>query len=218
MAVRRGSLSVDGIVAAAVEIADAEGIDAVTMRRLADALHVHPTSIYTHLDSKEVILEAMAEALFTTMSLPDAVDDWRVWLRTLAAELRELARSHPGAFMVLTRAPATGPVARRKAAAAFAAFRAAGFPPATALQALAGCSLALLGLALNECPPTDTWAGADAVIAELDAYPDLADAARAAEDRTDDVWELLVGSLIDGLEQRTTAGRPRRSRRRSARS
>ena len=54
----RRPLTPERVVAAAMKVADREGVTAVTMRRLADALQVHPTSLYNHLPSKEGILDA----------------------------------------------------------------------------------------------------------------------------------------------------------------
>src|SRR3954463_11403919 len=93
-------LSRELVLQTAVRVADAEGIDAVTLRRLADALGVHPTSIYNHVSSKEAILDGVVEKLFVEANPPLTVTDWREWMRGFAAAMRRIALAHPGAFVV----------------------------------------------------------------------------------------------------------------------
>jgi AcrR family transcriptional regulator len=195
---RRPALSRESVLAAAVEIADAEGIDAVTMRRLAEALGVHPTSIYNHLPSKDAILEGISELLFAEARMDLQYDDWRDWVRAFADGMRRIARAHPGAFLVFSRVPAEGMLARRQAEAAIDAFRRGGFDPAATVECVTGISLAVLGLAINECPavgPTYTLDLAELTPAEFPRIFEVAD----AETDPDRMWTRIVDALIAGL-------------------
>jgi len=58
------------VIQVALDVADAEGVEAVTMRRLAEGLHVHPTSLYNHVPTKEAILDGMADALIGEAGFP----------------------------------------------------------------------------------------------------------------------------------------------------
>src|SRR4051794_36365976 len=107
----RERLTGERVIAAAVAIADAEGVEAVTMRRLADELHVHPTSLYNHVPTKDAILDGVAAQLISEAGLPHHFEAWQDWVRALARGLRDVARAHPGAFLVLTQRAASGPVA-----------------------------------------------------------------------------------------------------------
>src|SRR4051794_27224440 len=105
--VRRPTLNRARVLEAAVELADREGIEALTVRRLAEELGVHPTSLYNHVASKDALLAGVVERLFDDADLPTQVSTWSDWIKALAAGLRATARAHPGAFLALTRVPAT---------------------------------------------------------------------------------------------------------------
>lgn len=199
MATQRTALSRARVLDAAVAVADEQGIDALTLRRLAEALEVHPTSIYNHLPSKDAILSGLAERMLEEANLPDHVDTWQEWVRVFASSMRDLARRHPGSFAVLTRRPAQGAAASRHVEAALDAFHRGGFPVSTAWYALSGTALAVMGLAQNETAsagPTPT-----PVTAHLTAerFPRIAQTLLLAEADPDQMWALIVESLIAGL-------------------
>src|ERR1700754_5304288 len=84
------------IVAAAVRIADAEGVDAVSMRRLADELGVATMTPYTHVESKDELIDLMRDAVAAEMLLPEPLpDDWRTALRTIAHKTQDAFEAHP---------------------------------------------------------------------------------------------------------------------------
>ena len=187
------------ILEAAATIADDEGLDAVTVRRLAAALGVHFSSLYTHVAGKDAILDGMVEQLMAEAAIPELLD-WAGWVRSFAAAMRRLARDHPGAFMVLTRRPAVGPLATRQADSALGAFRRAGFSIGDAAAAVAGTSLAVLGLALNDCMSGPVGVP-DMSHLSADEFPNVMEAS-ALEAGSDATWELMVDSLIAGLQSR----------------
>jgi AcrR family transcriptional regulator len=195
---RRESLSRERILAAAVDVADAEGVDAVTMRRLAEALQVHPTSLYNHLPSKEAILDGLADWVIVEAALPPRFDTWQEWIRVFADGLRRVARAHPGAFMVLTQRAATGPGSMAQTEGALDAFMRTGWSAPAAAEAITGTSLALLGIALNECPPTAPFTAPDFSHLSPDAFPRIREAA-AAELDEDGIWTRMVEAIIAGL-------------------
>lgn len=89
----RQALSPQRIATAAVAIADAEGLEAVTMRRLAAELSVAPMAPYRHVSGKDDLLELMVDHVYTGLTLPEGLD-WRDNLRTLAMRTRELMLGH----------------------------------------------------------------------------------------------------------------------------
>lgn len=198
MTAARPRLSRERVLAAAVELADREGVEALTVRRLAEALEVHPTSLYNHVSSKGAILDGVVELLFLEITLPPAHVTWQDWVRTFATSLRDLARAHPGAFMVLTRRPAETRAAYQLTELGLEAFRRAGFPTVQALQAVRAVSLALLGLALNECPPMGDWV--DPAEPHWADHPQLREAAAVWRPQDEDGhWDLMVTALVAGL-------------------
>lgn len=198
----RPRLSRDRVLAAAVSLADREGAEALTVRRLADDLGVHPTSLYNHVPSKEAILDGVVERLFADVVLPDRITTWQEWVRAIAACFRDLARAHPGAFMVLTRRPAETPLAYGITELGLEVFDAGGFSQVDAVQAVRAVSLAVLGCALNECPPMGDWVEPEPDDAALAPFPRLVAAATALESSDlaeDSHWDVLVEALVAGL-------------------
>ena len=199
----RVRLNREVVLAAAMRLADREGVEALTVRRLADDLGVHPTSLYNHVASKEAILDGVVERLFSEVELPAGTLSWQRWVRELARCTRDLARAHPGAFMVLTRRPAETPAANALSELGFDAFVRAGFSPVEAVHAVKGVSLALLGLALNECPPMGDVPALPQGPHDDDVPADSG-SAQALEEASLDAdghWELVIAALTKGLRR-----------------
>jgi AcrR family transcriptional regulator len=94
------------IVVAAVRIADAEGVEAVSMRRLADELGVATMTPYTHVDSKDELLDLMRDAVAAQMILPEPIpDDWRQALRAIAHRTKDAFEAHPWSLDIAPRRP-----------------------------------------------------------------------------------------------------------------
>jgi len=98
---RRGQLSRARILATALQLVDQDGLDALSMRRLADELKVDPMSLYNHVGSKDALLDGLAEALWNEVELPAGEIGWQEALRTLATLVRGLAHTHPHAYGLL---------------------------------------------------------------------------------------------------------------------
>lgn len=104
----RASLTSDRIVAAGLGIADAEGLEAVSMRRVAAALGVGTMTLYTHVQDKDALLALMRDALFAEHLVTDLGPDWRTGLTRIARRTRECLLSHPWVLALGLR-PALGP-------------------------------------------------------------------------------------------------------------
>ncbi|HEX2419451.1 MAG TPA: TetR/AcrR family transcriptional regulator [Micromonosporaceae bacterium] len=103
-------LSVDRIVRAAIQLADAEGIDAVTMRRVSEALGVGTMSVYTYVPGKAELLDVMIDTLYGEMHRPAEVHGgWRGRLEQIARENLALYRVHPWLLRAETSRPVLGP-------------------------------------------------------------------------------------------------------------
>lgn len=200
MTTARVRLSRDRVLAAAVALADREGAEALTVRRLAEDLGVHPTSLYNHVASKGAILDGVIEVLFSQVAVPATDVSWEDWVRAMAAGLRDLARAHPGAFMVLTRRPAENRAAYDLTELGLDAFRRDGFSARASLRAVRGISLALLGLALNECPPMGDWVDPGQPAESWEHHPRIREVAAEVGDADDDGhWQAVVEALVAGL-------------------
>lgn len=110
---RRGPerrLSLDAVVAAATRLADQEGLDAVTMRRLAQVLEVAAMTLYTYIPGRAELLDLMLDAVYAEMPRTDTSGQpWRARLTAVAAENRALFDAHPWAAHVSTLRPPLGP-------------------------------------------------------------------------------------------------------------
>jgi AcrR family transcriptional regulator len=115
---RRGpqrGLSVDSVIAAAITLADDKGLDALTMRRVAQALGVAPMTLYTYVPGKAELLDLMLDTVYAQMRRAEiAGRPWRDRLTTIADENRALFVSHPWAATVSVLRPVLGPGAITK--------------------------------------------------------------------------------------------------------
>lgn len=107
---REKPLSRTEIVTTAIAIADSEGIDSITMRRIAAGLDSAAMSLYRHVASKEDLLDLMLDAAFGEIQLPDVPSgDWRGDLQNFARETRRVFQRHPWLIPLLTTRPVLGP-------------------------------------------------------------------------------------------------------------
>jgi AcrR family transcriptional regulator len=110
---RRGperGLDLDTIVGAATALADREGLEAVTMRRLAQRLGVSTMSLYTYIPGKDELIDLMVDAAYQQMPKGDiAGQPWRQRLTAIADANRALYLAHPWAASVSTLRPPLGP-------------------------------------------------------------------------------------------------------------
>lgn len=84
---RGGSLSREQVLVAALSIVDGEGIDALSMRRLGDALAASPMALYRYAENKSDLLDGIAETLKAQIIVDPAAPDWEAELRTYFAFL-----------------------------------------------------------------------------------------------------------------------------------
>ena len=94
-------LTRERIVRAAMAVADREGLDAVSIRRIAGELKARPMSLYAHIDSKDDLFELMHDAAAEETLVGDVPSDWREALRVLARANRAAALRHP--WLLATR-------------------------------------------------------------------------------------------------------------------
>lgn len=108
---RRGTLSRERILDAALVVADTEGVDALTMRRVATELGVDPMALYRHVANKNAMLDGLVELLWRQVpSPPRRSDEWVESLRGYAHALRAVVNAHPSAAaLLLTRCILAGP-------------------------------------------------------------------------------------------------------------
>lgn len=123
------------VVEGALALADAEGLRAVTIRRLAERLGVTPMALYWHFRSKDELLDGMAARIFEAVDpAVDASAPWPAQLRTLLASMLAALRAHPAAAILLSTRTVSSEGSLRATEAALAILGRAGFAPAEATQ------------------------------------------------------------------------------------
>lgn len=198
---RKPLLSTDRIVETARMLVDAEGLPAVSTRRLAAELGVSGPSLYNHFRTKDEILEAVADSVSAQVDLSMFEDgrEWRTALHDWAVSYRAALRDHPNIVPVLAQGPGRRPAGLRLADAVYGGMVAAGWPPAQATSIGALMRYFVMGSALG------SFAGGfvdDASAYDPADYPHLGQAHRLAEqqEKIDErAFETGLTALLEGL-------------------
>ncbi len=142
---RRRTLNRDAIVAKALEIADAEGVDQVSFRRLAADFGVTPMALYTHVRDKSDLLDALADSVLGEIQVPTAIDlDWTDKLRQGLQAVYAAFDRHPSSGAVLAR-PLLSPSSMRVVEMWLATLGQAGFSPAESVRLIQALTSMILG-------------------------------------------------------------------------
>ena len=177
----RAGLSAQAVTDAAAELADAEGLDAVTLAALAGRLGVRPPSLYSHVGGLEDLRARLAaqgaEQLAERLQAAVAGRSGTPALAALASAYREYARDHPGAYAALQRVAGRGAraseAAERTVAVVLAVLEGYGLHGDEALHATRAIRSALHGFVLLEAQegfglPLDVDESFAALVAVLD--------------------------------------------------
>ncbi|OLR94284.1 TetR/AcrR family transcriptional regulator [Actinokineospora bangkokensis] len=200
-------LSRERIRATALALVDADGLDALSMRRLAAALGVQAASLYSHYRTKDELLQDVADAVMSAVDVSDfAGVDWRAGLRTWARSYRAALAAHPNLVPVLASGPARRETALARADAVHGGLVRAGWPPRYATMIGASTKYLVLGAAMSSF----SRGFEDDVQVYVDRYPHLDQAHRLREhaDEIDaDSFDLALEAFVAGLAQlRATLG------------
>lgn len=110
---RSSGLSRELVLSTALQIIDEDGVDGLSMRRLARALDCDPMSLYRHAATKAELLDGVAEAVLGELTVDTTDEDWAAQLRAVARQFRALARAHPHVVPLLVTRPLATPLALR---------------------------------------------------------------------------------------------------------
>src|SRR5580698_1447860 len=108
-----GKITRDLVLATALQIIDADGADALSMRRLARALDRDPMILYRHAPNKAALLDGVAETVLAQLTVDATDPDWVGQLRSVARNYRALALAHPNVVPLLVTRPLATPLALR---------------------------------------------------------------------------------------------------------
>jgi AcrR family transcriptional regulator len=208
----RRRLSRQRVLRAAVAHADAGGLEALTMRQLAEMLQVAPMALYRHIAHKDDLIDAMIEVVFSEIGLPSGGADWKTAMRERALSLRDVLARHRWAIGLMESRRHPGPANLRHHDAVIGKLRAAGLDIAMAAHAYSVLDSYIYGFATTKMNlPFDTPAEVAAVAKDMlepfpaNQYPNLVEfvtehAMKPGYDHGDE-FEYGLDLILDGLER-----------------
>jgi AcrR family transcriptional regulator len=221
---RRPRLSKERVLRVAVALADRDGIESLTMRKLADELGVGAMSLYYYVPNKDELIAEMVEIVFREIELPSTEVDWKTAMRQRAISTRDALNRHRWAVGLMESRAMPGPASIRVHDAVLGYLREAGFSIEMTIQAYSLLDAYIYGFALQEkTVPFENAEEAAAVAQEqarefetraeeqqfaalADEFPYLAEvvAGHVAEVGYDfgQAFEYGLDLILDALEQR----------------
>jgi AcrR family transcriptional regulator len=210
-------LSRERIVQAALALADAEGLEAVSLRKVAGALDAGPMRLYRYVDTKQELLELMVDSVYGELPAPTG-SSWADVLRSIANGIRDAALRHEWFADLLGGRPHFGPATLAHTERSLAALRAAGIDDVdTMMGVLEAVDLYLIGAVRKEI----TERRAERATGENERewqhktfpymarmfatghYPTLEEAVHDARHRSAaELFELGLGYLLEGMSHR----------------
>jgi len=194
-----------------MDLADASGIESVTMRELGRRLGVEAASLYNHVAGKEDLLDGMVDFVVAEIDLPSLDVHWREAMRRRAVSARGVFSRHPWAAGLIDSRGRSGPSSLSYADRILGTLLHAGFSPGLAANAFVALDSYIYGFERqrsNIWPAEDeeTTAVAQEVLAAIPegGYPSLARVATeyATEPYDDaDAFDFGLGLILDGLQR-----------------
>jgi AcrR family transcriptional regulator len=216
---RRAQLTRELVVTAAIELADRDGIESVSMRRLAQELGVEAMSLYTHVRNKDDLLDGMVDAVISMIPVDADAADWRTSLRRMALGARGVMLRHPWAPRTVETRAAPGPAGIAYANVVLGILREGGFSIAQAHHALHILGSRVLGFTqsvFDDSADPDPEAAASLSVEFAAAFPYAAEMALAVAHGgalgpcdDDGEFEFALDFILDGLH-RLRRSRPTR--------
>jgi len=223
----RSTLTREQIVAEALRLLDSEGIEALSMRKLAAGLGAGATSLYWHVANRDELIELVIDEIYGEVDVPDAVEahDWQAATRRFAHSMRSAILRHRWVVSVLDHLVAAyvGPNLTEATERMLAVFEAAGFELAEAERALNTVAAYVTGVAMGEAAwhnwlarhgqtPTG-WIEAGMRVAKeaTEDYERLRTVIAGYEGKDplkvmDDDFDYGLDRVLDGLQARLDAG------------
>ncbi|MFD0532049.1 TetR/AcrR family transcriptional regulator [Kitasatospora arboriphila] len=205
-------MTLAAITAAALEIADGEGLDALTMRRLADRLGTRHTSLYRYVASREELLVELVDHVLAEVRLPEETADWRSALAAGARGFRGVLLGHPAVAPLFVADQLLGPNALRAREHALGVLITTGWEPATAVHVYLTVMHFVIGSAQMDAGGAARTAAERAAMAELfAALPESTHPVvrRHAEllnaPDSDEEFDFGLTALLDGVALRRPA-------------
>jgi AcrR family transcriptional regulator len=214
-AARREPLSRGQVLRAAIAFADQNGIAALSMRKLGQALGVEAMSLYNHVANKSDLLDGMIDIVFSEIGLPAGDMGWKQAMRQRAISAREVLSRHHWAIGLMESRRSPGPATLRHHDAVLGCLRQAGFPVDLTAHAYSVLDSYIYGFALQEASlpfgtAEETAQVAQQIAVQIPAgtYPHFAEMATGHVLQPGyhygDEFEIGLDLILDALERATS--------------
>mgnify|MGYP001821158625 FL=1 len=211
----RKPLTRERVLEGAVTLADEIGVEALTMRKLADALDVKPMTIYHHVPGKEQIIDGMVDVVFSEIDLPPSDLDWRPAMRVRCISARQALNRHWWAAPLMETRTSPGPASIAHHDAVIGCLRGGGLSLQMTAHAYAILDSFVYGFATQEASlpfhgdepdvPLDELAAGMMEAFPADTYPNFVEftVEHALQPGYDfgDSFEFGLDLILDGLER-----------------
>src|SRR2546426_9910048 len=209
---RRAALTRERILRAAISLADRDGIESLSMRKLGHELGVEAMSLYNHVRNKVDMLDGMVDVVFSEIELPANGEEWQIAMRKRAISARQALLRHPWAIGLMESRATPGPATLRHHDAVLGSLRTAGFSIDMAAHAYSILDGYIYGFTLTELTlpfrkPGDVARVAGNIMERFRAgeYPHLAEMAvdRAMKPGYSygDEFEYGLDLILDGIQR-----------------
>jgi len=212
----RPPLTKERVLQAAMDLADQDGLGALTMRRLGAELGVEAMSLYKHVANKDEILEGIIERVVGKIEIPSSEAGWKEAMRQRAISAREVLGRHSWAIGLFEARGSRGPSVQRYLNAILGSLRAGGFSVENAGYAFSLLDSYVYGHVIQESSmpfgtPDDATESTESLVERVTAeeYPHLAEIGEHALTSGftfDNAFEYGLGLILDALETATSPG------------
>jgi AcrR family transcriptional regulator len=205
-------LSRDKVLGAAITLADQDGIESLSMRKLAQEFGVVPMALYKHVANKDDMLDGMVDVVFSEIDLPPNGTDWKTGMRQRAMSARQVLARHRWAIGLTESRMKPGATNLRHHDSVIGCLREAGFSIEMAIHAYSALDSYIYGFALQEQTlpfdnPENVGEVAEDMLSQFsaDEYPYLKETIVQLINKSDweyaDEFEFGLDLILEGLEK-----------------
>jgi AcrR family transcriptional regulator len=210
--VRRTPLSRDRILSAAVTLADEDGLESLSMRKLAQQFGVVPMALYKHVANKDDLVDGMVDVVFGEIDLPPSGTDWKTAMRRRAMSARQILSRHRWAIGLTESRMKPGPTNLRHHDSVIRCLTEGGFSIEMAIHAYSALDSYIYGFALQEQQlpfenPGEVGEVAETMLSQFPSgdYPYLVQTIAEVINKSGwqyvDEFEFGLDLILDGLER-----------------
>src|SRR5262245_4716278 len=203
----RTPLSRDRVIQAAIELADREGVEALTMRRLGQELGVEAMSLYNHVADKDDILEAVVDTLVSGIARVPTGSDWRATMLARGHAARDVMRGHPWLPKLITTRSAASFAILGYLDEVVAILQDAGFSPQLLHDSMHVLGSRILGFTMDLLDPKELVPKVDELLrrSPRDILPHMGTAFQGVRHDEEVEFEFGLTLVLEGIERRRLA-------------